>query len=234
MKVNNDSAALPDQVKEKKIIGFMSASGQYFQIIMKKKGVYYLKNEYTEVPNEFGLYSMKTVAELYKGLRRCLSKTVSEEAEEPSGHPNSCFYVIYEDNTRKLYRKKDDARLNVTAFTNKAATYSEWVPGTMYVSEFVTLDRLRDAVECGEIAYDIFLQAVKHLVQDGETGISPHIHDDGSIDLDMNVQGREYSFIKIGVDGLITQAGNLASELDYVKILKDNNVKVVRINRIKS
>ena len=50
----------------------------------------------------------------------------------------------------------------------------------------------------------------------------------------MNVQGREYSFIKIGVDGLITQAGNLVSELDYVKILKDNNVRVVRINRIKS
>ena len=215
---------------KKKIVGFSSASGGSFLILMKKKDSYYLKNQYTEIPNEFRLYSMKVLKELFKELRKCVS--ASEPAEAPSGHPNSCFYVIYETGSKQLFRQKEESKINVCSRVARAACYSEFFPDDLWISELVTLDHLRNVCESGTEAYDIFVQAVQHMIQDGETSVAERINPDGSIDLDMDVLGRKYPFIRIGADGLIKKCGNIASEPEYVRILQEKGIKIRRLNTI--
>ena len=216
--------------KKKKIVGFLSATGNQFLIEMRKKGQYHLKNKYTEVPNEFGRYSIQAVEKLFKDLKRVMH--ACEPAESQSGHRNSCFYVIYEDNTRQLMKEKEDSRMNVCAFTANAAMYSEFFPDHFHYSEVVTLDHLRDVCESGTEAYDIFLQAVGDMVRDGETDVVPHIYEFGEIEINMDVYGREYSFIRIGADGMIQKTGNSVAEPEYVKLLQDQGVKIVRLDRV--
>ncbi|MCR5325051.1 MAG: hypothetical protein K6E85_17475 [Lachnospiraceae bacterium] len=226
-KGKNDAESI---LKEKEITGFSSAEGDYFLITMQKKDVYYLKNKYTEIPNEFGIYSMKALEELFKDLRKCIS--VSDPAEIPGGHPNSCFYVLYEDGTKQLFRQKEDSKINVCHNVSSVAHYSELFPDDLWISELVTIDHLRSVCESGTEAYDVFVQAVSHMIQDGETAVSEQINEDSSIDLNMDVLGRQYPFIKIRADGLIESDGNMASRLEYVRILKEKGVRIKRLNSI--
>ncbi len=228
---DSSKAETGERVKDtKEIIGFSSASGDVFSIYIEKKDNYHLKNKYTEIPNEFGVYSMKVIKELFKELRKCIS--ACEPAEAPSGHPNSCFYVIYDDGSKRLLRQKEDAKINVCYHVANAAGYSEFFPDNLWISELVTIDHLRSVCECGFETYDIFLQAIRHMIQDGETSVSERINRDGSIDLDMDVMGRKYPFIRIGADGSIEKSGNIASEPEYVRILHEKGIKIRRLDSI--
>ena len=70
------------------ITSIESVHGNYF-VIGKSKDGYFLKNNFTEIPNEFGMYDIEEVGRLFQDLCGRVPELV--QTKGPCGHPNSCM-----------------------------------------------------------------------------------------------------------------------------------------------
>ena len=105
----------------KEIVAIKSADGCYFVIGKNEQG-FFLKNKYTKIPNEFHLYNDEEVKELFQDLCDRVEECVP--VSYPSGHPNSCMYVIYSDKSVQLYKEQRGVEKNLCAYTSSTASYS--------------------------------------------------------------------------------------------------------------
>lgn len=209
----------------KSVVQIESVEGNYF-VIGKKDGTYYLKNEHTEIPNEFNVYSQEKVKKLYDDL--CARIPECDEIDQPSGHENSCMRVTYEDGTQQIY-KETDRGMNLCAFTLKAAMYSEFFEGALsfWRLDFISLDHLRQVCREKREDYDCFLKEVKEYVEDESMKILEEEQEDGSILL--KVIYRPHG-VAIGEPISLTSKGKIdkTRNILFVELMKQNGVRIVK------
>lgn len=198
-----------------------SAEGSYF-VIGKNDDGYYLRNLYTEIPNEFGMYNIEEVQSLFDGL--CDRIPECKETDHPYGHPNSCMRVIYSDGAEQLYKETEQG-LNLCAFTARAAQYSEFFGSVLFFrSELITLDHLRKVCSEKEERFEIFITALKDYLEDDYLTLVEEIQEDGSIRIRENVYSNVYYPVTINPDGYIEETGNIK----FVELMKRNNVRIIK------
>lgn len=202
-----------------------SAEGDYF-VIGKTEGGYYLKNEYTEIPNEFNMYSMDTVEKMFEEL--CDRIPECDEVSVPSGHVNSCMWVYYEDGTKQLY-KQTERGMNLCAFTSRTADYSEYNGFKMvaWSGMLMTLEHLREVCKKGIEDYDFFYRALKRYDDDDEMRVEEDFQDDGSVvfkGIYLPFGTHNGITVSLMPDGTIDETNNIK----FVEVLKQNGVRVIK------
>ena len=89
------------------VIEIRSESGNFFRIGRNGDG-YYLKNSFTEIPNEFGFYDISQVKKLFIDLCERIHESVP--ATDMNGHPNAYMRVLYDNDTQILYTQGKDGK----------------------------------------------------------------------------------------------------------------------------
>lgn len=176
----------------KDIIAIRSAAGSYFEV-GKNSTCYYLRSRYTEIHD-------------------------CEEVFSPSGHPNSCMYIIYADGTMRLFKTQEGIGKNLCAYTSDAADYSEFFPSILESSNLLTLQHLRQVCrEEGKEDFSYFLKAVRDLVEDYKTQVILGRPRNGETTIVKNILGLVIDpFVSISEDGEIIETGGLR----FVEVLK--------------
>ncbi len=208
----------------KEIAEIRSANGNYF-VIGKRNGSYYLKNKYTEIPNEFEVYDIAKVKELFADL--CERVPECKQVKYASGHPNSCMYVIYSDKTQVMFQQQDGIGKNLCAYTAKTAHFSEFFKSTFISgnSELITLDHLRWVCEDKTENLDVLIQALKDFETDDYIEVCHRTNAEGEIEIYRKIYGREHDvLVTILPDGKIGKTGTY----QFVELMKKHDVTVVK------
>jgi len=199
-----------------------SVSGNYFEIGINLDGSTYLRNNYTEVPNEFGFYDTERVRKLFDILGQQISNAQPVEFTNSSEHPNSCIRVLFDDGKVQLFKG------NFCSSTTNAATYNEfWGHSIFSYSEMITLNRLRQVVREKREYKEVFLKAVEdiEIAGDDYMWMDTRKNEDGSFEMDKYTYGQLSSkgFISVDKDGYIVNTG----DLQYTELLKKNGVMII-------
>lgn len=205
----------------KNVISIQSVRGESFIIGKNSKG-YYLRNKYTEIPNEFGMYDINDVEELFNGLCERIPESV--KTLFPCGHPNSCMKVTYDDNTTAMY-KQGETGLNLCAFTHHAAAFSEYYERSFFDgrSDLITLDYLRGVCSKGKASLETVYKAIKDYKEDDYTFLEKSRLLDGTISIDKKCYGvLSPGMVTIMPDGHI---GN-TYDIKFLELMKKQGVVV--------
>lgn len=206
----------------KDIVAIKSVDCRYF-CIGKRNGRYFLKNEYTEIPNEFGYYDMGKVEQLFNDLRDGIIETMDSSLPLEIPETTLCK-VIYEDKTEAPYKCRDGG-INVRFLAGRVDGYSEFYERMFFggKSKYISLDRLRWVCEDKEENIDVFLEALKDFDEDDYTSLEVIHNDDGSVSIDKICYGvRTKDYVTLDRMGVI---GNDGEHL-FVKLMKQNGVRV--------
>ncbi len=210
---------------KKEIVAIKSADGNYFEIGKNEFG-YYLKNNYTDIPNEFNMYSLETVKKMFLDL--CERVPDCAKVSIPSGHKNSCMLVEYSDKTEQLFQEQKGIEMNLCAYTAKTAEYVEFYADQFFSwhsSSLITLAHLRQVCREKSEDYTVFLTAIRDVIEDDGIDIRENILTDGTIEIHRIVLGHDYgTFISIMPSGKIEKTGNLK----FVELMKKHDVSVYR------
>ena len=207
----------------KEVVAIKSENGSYFYI-GKGRNRYYLKNRYTEIPNEFGMYDLGKVKEIFNELCERIPESVP--AVSSLGHPNSFMRVVYSDRTEEIFTQGEAGR-NLCAYTSNAANYSEFFTGRIFggKSEYVTLDHLRWVCSEKEENMDVFIKALKDFEEDDYLYLEEKKLEDGTISIDKHCYGNvSKGFVSILPDGRIGNDGGFK----FVKLMKAKDVRIKR------
>jgi hypothetical protein len=205
------------------VVEIRSENGNFFRIGRNSDG-YYLKNLFTEIPNEFGYYDISQVKRLFIDLCERIQESVP--ATDLNGHPNAYMRVFYDNNTQILYTQGEDGK-NLCAYTSKAANFSEFYTGTFFGerSELITLEHLRQICTGKEEKLETFFKALKDYKEDDYTFLEMVDFPDGSISIDKSCYGvKAEGFVTISPEGFIGNDGDLA----FVQLMKREGVKIRR------
>ncbi len=205
------------------VIEIRSESGNFFRIGRNEDG-YYLKNSFTEIPNEFGFYDINQVKKLFIDL--CERILESVPATDMNEHPNAYMRVFYDNDTQILYTQGTDGK-NLCAYTSRAANFSEFYTRTFFGerSKLITLEHLRQICTGKEESLETFFKALKDYTEDDYTFLEMVELPDGGISIDKSCYGvKANGFVTISPDGFIGNDGDLA----FVQLMKREGVKVRR------
>lgn len=205
-----------------------SVNGSYFEIGIGLDGKLYLKNKYTEIPNEFALYDLEKVKELFDDLCSEIPNCEAVSFASSKEHPNSFMRVLRDDGKVEILNKKLGSGKNLCALTCNAATYSEFF-GT-YIgayNEMITISRLRQVIK-DKIEYkQIYQEAVEDIAIGADDYMWMKIRDneDGSWEMDEYTYSRvsKEAYVSVDKDGYIINTGSL----NYTELLKKNSVRVL-------
>lgn len=205
------------------VVEIGSVNGNFFRVGRNRDG-YYLKNLFTEIPNEFGYYDISQVKRLFIDLCERIQESVP--ATDLNGHPNAYMRVFYDNNTQILYTQGENGK-NLCAYTSKAANFSEFYTGTFFGerSELITLEHLRQICTAKEEKLETFFQALKDYKEDDYTFLKMVELPDGGISIDKSCYGvKAEGFVTISPEGFIGNDGDLA----FVQLMKREGVKIRR------
>jgi hypothetical protein len=205
------------------VIEIRSESGNFFRIGRNEEG-YYLKNLFTEIPNEFGFYDISQVKKLFIDLCERIHESVP--ATDMNEHPNAYMRVLYDNDTQILYTQGKDGK-NLCAYTSRAANFSEFYTGTFFGgrSKLITLEHLRQICTDKEESLETFFKALKDYTEDDYTFLEMVELPDGGISIDKSCYGvKANGFVTISPDGFIGNDGDLA----FVQLMKREGVKIRR------
>lgn len=203
------------------IIAIKSSAGSYFEVGKNSNG-YYLKNRYTEIPNEFQYYDAGIEKRYFEKL--CERIPDCEEVSYPSGRPNSCMYVIYADGTVRLLKEQEGIGKSIGSCTYDVACYSEFFPlYTLGQSELLTTHHLRDVCREGKESFDYLFQALIDIYEDDEIDVMLEPQSNGSAAIKITVYGITSREITITEDGSIAKTGGVL----FVELLKKHHVRIV-------
>ena len=205
------------------VVEIRSVNGNFFRTGRNSDG-YYLKNLFTEIPNEFGFYDISHVKRLFIDLCERIQESVP--ATDLNGHPNAYMRVFYDNNTQNLYTQGENGK-NLCAYTSKAANFSEFCTGTFFGerSELITLEHLRQICTVKEEKLETFFKALKDYKEDDYTFLEMVELSDGGISIDKSCYGvKAEGFVTISPEGFIGNDGDLA----FVQLMKREGVKIRR------
>ncbi len=207
----------------KEIVAIKSENGSYF-VIGKNESGYYLKNKYTEIPNEFNMYSEAEVKKLFDDLCERIPDCV--KVGFVTGHPNSCLRAVYSDKTEQLFREQKGIGKNLAAFTYGAASFSEFFSGRISGrSELITLDHLRWVCREKSENYKVLLKAVRDYIEDDYVSVFEVLKPDGTTEIRKMIYSVDHgAIITITADGSIGETG----ELGFVELMKQHDVSICR------
>lgn len=204
-----------------------SVNGSYFEIGISDDGNIYLYNKFTQVPNEFGLYDMEKVKELFDDL--CAEIPNSEPVNFASwkAHPNSHMRVLFDDGNVQIYRETKKGK-NLCALTSNVASYSEFHgPYIGADNEMITVSRLRQVIKEKREYKKLFQKAVEDIAIGTDDYMWVKIRDgeDGSWEMDEYTYGRVSieAYVSADKDGCIINTGGLK----YAELLKENGVRLI-------
>ncbi len=203
------------------VIEIRSEKGSFFRIGRNREG-YYLKNLFTEIPNEFGFYDITQVKELFIDLCERIQESVP--ARNMKGHPNAYMRVLYDNDTQILYTQGENGK-NLCAYTSRAANFSEFYTGTILgeSSELITLEHLRHICTGKEEKLETFFKALKDYKEDDYTFLKMVELPDGGISIDKSCYGvKAKGFVTVSPEGFIGNDGDLA----FVKLMKRADVRI--------
>lgn len=204
------------------VVEIRSENGNFFRIGRNSEG-YYLKNLFTEIPNEFGFYDIDQVKKLFISLCERIQETVP--ATDMNGHPNAYMRVFYDNDTQILYTQGEEGK-NLCAYTAEAASFSEFYTGTIFGerSELITLKHLRQICSVKEERLETFFKALKDYKEDDYTFLEMDKSPDGGISIDKSCYGvKAKGFVTVSPEGFIGNDGDLA----FVKLMKKEGVKII-------
>lgn len=213
-----------NQAFGKEVVAIKSADGSYF-VVGKNDSGYYLRNKYTSIPNEFNIADEAAVKKLFEDLCDRIPECV--RVDYPSGHPNSCMRVVFEDKTEQVFKEGENASKNLCAYTHNTARYSDFQPEqySWIMSDLITLDHIRWVCKDKQENYDVFFQAIKTMKEDDGIWIFDTTNPDGSIEIHVKVWTiDEGPIVTILPNGKIEKTGGLK----FVEVLKAYDVKVLR------
>ncbi len=211
----------------KNVVSIESVNGDPFKIGRNQNG-YYLSNNYTQIPNEFGAYSIMEIENLFHEL--CDRIPESVETLFPRGHSNANMKVTYEDGTKVIYTQGEGGK-NLAAFTSRAAKYSEFYKNLIMGgrSDLITLDHLRKICSVKIESFDIFIKALKDFEEDDYLFLEVKTFPDGSTSIDESCYGQKFKgFVTLLSDGRIMNDGGLR----FVRVMKERGVRVVNTDPI--
>ena len=216
----------------KEIVAFRSAEGSYFSI-GKNGNEYYLRNMYTVIPNEFKMYSMDRVKELFDSLCERVPECVEVDHVKYDKPQNAFMYVVYDDMSEHLFMKLEGAGKNLCAFTFRAADYNEFYDETfMSINpRSLNIDRIRQV--CRNKREDLYVlhEAIKDMDADDFQHYNIEPREDGGYNIVRNCyEVSEKDFITIMKDGKIVNTGHFR----YVEFLKNQGVRVLKSEQTSS
>ena len=195
------------------IVEIRSAKGDYFAI-GRNKGGYYLKNKYTEIPNEFGLYDTNDVRKLFDELCSSISKCYLQESLYPIGD-EAQIYVEYDDKSIELYKCPERSGITIGV-----TRYSDLFDDVFFNrSDVLTLDHLRRVCRDKEESYSVFLYIMKCLNEEDSVRI-----EGAPYSLEMNELGMKRRILAFNADRTI---GETKVRLKYTELLKAYGVRVM-------
>ncbi len=208
----------------KEIVAIKSVEGSYFEIGRTRSG-YYLKNSFTEIPNEFELYSIDVVKKLFDDL--CERVPECMRVDHSFGCPNDCICVVYSDRTEQLYHAQDGIGMNLAAFATETAKYVEFYEDPFYYwgSPLMTLEHLRRVCRSKREDYAVFFKAIRDYIEDDGIDLHDVTLSDGTIEIHELVLGFDFGAdYSIMPDGKIGKTGKLR----FIELMKKNDVSVFR------
>ena len=202
----------------KKIVSIKSAEGSFFEIGKSAKNSYYLRNEFTEIPNELMEYDMNEIKKMFDDMCQAISTCVP--VDYASGHPNDCAIVIYDDNTRQMFKGQDGVGCNFAAWTSSVAKYSEFIDSSWWESRrLLTLTDMRRICSSKYITPEELYKILKIEVEDEYVSIS---YDSRGFSKTYCGMEQGY-FLTLNIDGTILNPGRFK----FVEVLKKNGVRVM-------
>lgn len=195
------------------IVEIRAAKGDYFAI-GRDTGGYYIKNKYTEIPNEFGLYDTNDVRKLFDELCSSISKCNLQESLYPIGD-EAQIYVEYDDKSIELYKCPERSGITIGVIR-----YSDLFDDVFFSkSEVLTLDHLRRVCRDKEESYSVFLYIMKCLNEEDGVRI-----EGAPYSLEMNELGMKRRILAFNADRTI---GETKVRLKYIELLKAYGVRVM-------
>ena len=210
----------------KEVIAFHSAEGNYYYIGKSDKG-YFLRNEYTVIPNEFEKYSMEDIKQLFDDLCERIPECLPVDRVRSDRHKNSFMYVVYDDMTEQLYMEQEGVGKNLCAYNCHVAEYNEFFNDTFLaiIPSTLTLDRLRQVCKDKKEDLDVMFDAVDSMDGDDYTHFKIEERADGGYSIVRSCYGvADKEFITIMKDGSIGNTGWFT----YIKLLKEHGVRVYK------
>lgn len=208
----------------REILAIHSAEGDYFYVGINDKG-FYLRNEYTTIPNEFEKYSMRDIKKLFDGLCERIPECVAVDHVRADRHVNSFMYVVYDDGTEQLYMEQKGVGMNLCTFTHSTAEYNEFFNGRFwsYNPGTLNLKRLRQVCKSKKEDLDILFRAVCAMDEDDYIDLELEPRPDGGYNIVKSCYGvTDKEYITIMKDGRIDNTG----QFTYTKLLKEQGVRI--------
>ena len=133
--------------------------------------MYYLKNKYTEIPNEFGIYDSNNLKGLFDGICASISECIPIEYAS-SFSDDFQVRVYYEDNSSQAFKEQEENEGDsVSKEARHIAHISEFFSNTdsfWHPEELLIINDLRCICKVGKISPDELLKNIKHTDEDGD------------------------------------------------------------------
>lgn len=205
-------------------------------------GSYYYMNEFTEVPNEFGLVNQEIVKRLFSNVYQNFKKNM-EQFEKQVLHnrdQQDTYRISYKDSENQMQHKTFtfiNSKYNpITWFNDLVFNYSSYRSNIKNDShpfygnspELINIEELRNEIKRGCIPFSRFFNARTEYLVDNfadDTFCSYIINNDGSIIIrESNPYVNYDERIKINNRGYIEKCDK---NYPYVQALKKFNVRIV-------
>lgn len=214
---------------QKEIVAIKSVGFGYFEIGKNEFG-YYLKNKYTDIPNEFKMYSLERVKKMFIDLCEGLSECI--KIEFPCERQGFKVRVIYSDKTEQLFQSVESERAYPFVFAYiYAENYVEFYTESpvYFIPTLLTLDHLRKVCREKVEEYDVLLSIIKELYEDDYVDVVEYNLPDGTTEIHQIVMGQDYhgALVTIAPDGKIQGT----SIFKFVELMKNNEVIVHKKTR---
>ena len=213
----------------KQIIELVFTEDENFFLIGKGDRGYYLKNRFTEIPNEFsGEKELQDVQKKFEMLCRdvAVEEVVPDTARLQMGQ-DGCSYVkaIFADRTAQWYRIEKYSFLFL-----ETAVYTDFLEKPYYWrrewAEFTSLEGVRRICRQKVLDYVFLCKAVRNGWEDDYCWVDEVVEEDGRITFAYYCYTVCHWRIVIGRDGTIADTGGLR----VMQVLKEQGVRVRKLN----
>lgn len=206
---------------------------EHFIVGKRGDGSCYFKNSYTELPNEFGIYSQADVNRMFQKTLDTLNELISKPCDTKICHQYvtwhfKVWFTNGEFETFSFVNKeiKDrDVEFKYAVINDilKAAK------SNLYYMDLMTLEDMRAEIESGYVPFDVFYDRVEKrtIGVDDQSYMYSKKHEDGSASIFLgNDYGQCNELIRIDNNGFIVKYFSQTNAIKYIQILQEKKVRI--------